>query len=313
MMQTTQDVRWEIAGKLPAISGDGRPQVSEDETQMAQELMEEVGVVLFRGFGMSVEDFRSLTRRLGNSYSLEKWTPDSLSPAGGYIGLHTEQAFLPAIPSSLWFYSVKPAPRGGATIVCDGEAVFSHLSSDAQRFLEQNDVLYWRRHSGKPPDKPYLQIVGDPPGLGRSFREGETIVNDDSYETTALCRPLVYSRFGRRPVFGNHILNTIQHKGQDEPPEIDGFHQARLSNKEQLPHELIAELKSVTSRLCMKFKLGQNDFVWIDNTRYLHGRDPFAGARQIIALKAFHADQWLPGHDPANYRSLTAGAPAATR
>jgi alpha-ketoglutarate-dependent taurine dioxygenase len=313
MIQTTHDVRWEIAGKLPAISGGRRPQVSEDEIQMAEELMEEAGVVVFREFDLSVEDFRELTKRLGNSFSIEKWAPHALSQSGPIIGLHTEQAFTPSIPSGLWFYSAKPAERGGATIVCDGAEVYANLSADTRRFLEENDILYWFRYSGHPQPLPYLRVVDDPPGCERNFREHELILHEDYYEKTALCRPLIYSRYGHRRVFGNHMLNTIRHGAQDAPPEIDGFHQARLPTKEPLPHELVAELKSVTSKLALKCKLGEKETIWIDNTRFLHGREAFQGTRQILALKAFYADQWLPGYNPADYPSRTAGPPAESR
>lgn len=306
MSEMTSDMRWELDGRLPVVYGKGRPQVSEEEVQMAEQAMESAGIVLFRGFDLSQDDFRTLTKRLGNTFSIEKWAPHAVNQKGPYIGLHTEQAFLPAIPSGLWFYSVKPAERGGATIVCDGAEVVSNLSASTRRFLEETDVLYWRRFSGKPPEQPPLRVVEDPPGIDRNFRELQTIVHDDHYETTSLCRPLIYSRFGRRRVFGNHILNTIQHDGQDEPPAIDGFHQARLPTMEPLPHELIAELKSITSELCLRFKLKEKDAVWIDNTRFMHGRDPFEGSRQIIALKAFYADQWMPGYDPADYQSRRA-------
>ncbi|HEY2295248.1 MAG TPA: TauD/TfdA family dioxygenase [Thermoanaerobaculia bacterium] len=312
MSQTTRDFRWEIPERLPVISGDGRPQVSEAEAQIAEQLMESTGVVLFRDFNISVDDFRELTKRLGSSFSDEKWAPHALSRRGPRIGLHTEQAFVPAIPSAVWFYSAKPAERGGATIICDGAEVVSQLSPASRRFWEENEVLYWHRFSGKPPE-PFRRLLKDPPELGRNYRDHELTVHDDFYETTSLCRPLIYSRVGRRPVFGNHILNTIQHDGQDEPPEIDGFHQARLPTREQFPRELIDELVGITSRLCLKCKLGQNEMVWIDNTRFLHGRDPFEGSRQMLALKAFYADQWPPGYNPADFTSHTVGAPTASR
>jgi alpha-ketoglutarate-dependent taurine dioxygenase len=312
--QLTSAVRWEIAGRLPVISGGRRPQVSEDETQAAAELMQSTGVVLFRDFDISVDDFRALTKRLGNSFSDEKWAPHALARRGGpRIGLHTEQAFIPAIPSAVWFYSAKPAERGGATVVCDGAAVVSLLSSASRQFLEQNDVLYWHRFSGQPPAVPFRRLLQDPPGLGRNYRDHELILHNDYYETTSLCRPLIYSRVGHQPVFGNHILNTVQHQGQDEPPEIDGFHQARLPTKEQFPADLLAELQSIASRLCLKFKLGEKEMVWLDNTRFLHGRDPFEGSRQMLALKAFYADQWPPGYDPADFTSHTVGPPAESR
>lgn len=312
MIQLSSDVRWEIAGQLPVLSGGGRPRVSEEEAQAAEELMDSAGVVVFRDFDASVEEFRALTKRLGASFSDEKWAPHALTRRGGpSIGLHAEQAFTPALPSAVWFYSAKPAERGGDTVVCDGAAIVSQLSPASRQFLEQNDILYWHRFSGKPQPSPYRRALDDPPFLQRNFREHELIVYDDYYEKTSLCRPLFYSRYGHRLVFGNHILNTLQHPGQDAPPEIDGFHQARMPNRERLPDELTAELTRVAAELSVRFKLGPKEFVWVDNTRFMHGRDAFEGSRQILALKAFYADQWQPGCDPADYPSRTAGPPVA--
>lgn len=293
------DVHWEIAGLLPALRGHRRSTVGPDQLQMARDCMEQAGVVLFRDFDLSIDGFRAVTKQLGSSYSTEKWTPHTTEPRGPYIGLHTEQAHLPVIPSALWFYSAEPARRGGATIVCDGAAVVRQLSTSTRRFLEQNDVLYWRRVSGAPPLHNDPQRVGDPPGLERNYRANAPVVHETHYETTALCRPLIYSRVGRLRVFGNHILNTAMHQEQDQPPEIDGFHQARMPTRRRLPHELLEELEMVTSKLLLKFKLGEREFVWIDNTRFMHGRTSFEGARRILALKAFHGDQWLPGCSPS--------------
>lgn len=301
------EVLWALKGRLPVIRGGGRPRVSEEEALLAEEAIRKSGVVLFRGFDVSVDDFRALTRRLGSTYALEKWAPDAAKPNGPFIGLHIEQAFLPSIPAAIWFYNAKPAEHGGATIICDGAEIFDALSAPMRRLLGSTDVLYWRRFSGSPPERVHVQYFTDPPGLERHFREGETIQHDGHYETTSLCRPLIRSRFARGPVFGNHILNTVTHPGQDGPPAIDGFHQARLPNREPLPQELIDELKVVTGRLCMKIKLEARDMLWVDNTRCLHGRDAFEGTRQILVVKAYHADQWLPGFDPADYPSPTAG------
>lgn len=313
MIQLTSDVRWEIAGQVPAISGGGRPRVSDEEIQAAAELMESAGVVVFRDFDASPDELRAVTRRLGATFSDEKWAPHSLGRKGPRIGLHTEQAFTPSLPSAVWFYSAQPAERGGDTLICDGAAVVSRLSADARRFLEENDILYWHRFSGSPRPSPYKRALQDPPFLERNFREHEVILHDDFYEKTSLCRPLIRSRYGHRPVFGNHILNTLKHPGQDEPPEIDGFHQARLPNREPLPEELTAELARVTEELTLQLKLGQKEFIWIDNTRLLHGREAFQGSRQMLALKAFYADQWMPGCDPADYHSRTAGPPGGAR
>lgn len=313
MSSNSGEVGWELDGRLPVLSGGRRPEVSDEEVQRAQQLMESAGLVLFRDFDLSVEDFRALTRRLGNTFSVEKFAPHARVRGGPPIGLHTEQAFRPAIPSAVWFYSAKPAEQGGATVVCDGTEVLPLLTPGARRFLEETDVLYWHRISGKPQPLPYQRVVEDPPSLGRNFREHELIEHEDHYETTALCRPLIYSRFGRRPGFGNHILNSLKHDGQDEPPAINGFHQARLPTKEPLPRELLEELRDVTTQLSMSFRLGEKDAVWVDNTRFMHGREAFEGTRQILALKAFYADQWMPGHDPADYPSRTAGPSAPAR
>ena len=93
-------------------------------------------------------------------------------------------------------------------------------------------------------------------------------------------------------MFGNHILNTIEHDDDRAgPPRIDGFHRIRTPDKQPLPENFLIELKRVVQTLEFNVTLELNDLLWVDNTRFLHGREAFEGPRYIVVRKSYDASQ----------------------
>ncbi|MDQ3810522.1 MAG: TauD/TfdA family dioxygenase, partial [Chloroflexota bacterium] len=175
-----------------------------EDAAAARAAIVQYGLVLFRGYDISGEEFLQWTERLGSGHGFTRLAPGATAPRGARIGLHTEDAMLPFIPAWIWFYAARPAASGGETLLCDGAAVASALSRRASSLLE--NVLYWWRVT-EPPERPAGPVVSDPPWIDREYR-GPVLATRNGYtEITAMCRPMIRSRVGGHAIFANHLLN----------------------------------------------------------------------------------------------------------
>lgn len=287
-----QDVSWEAGGRVPVLAGGDRRELSPDEAAAAESLQTSHGLVLFRGFDIDPQRFRSWTLQLGGAAcGSGRVAPGARDPAGVRIGLHLERIATPSVPASLWFYAVRPAKHGGETLLCDGAAVMSSLSAAACNYLEQHDMLYWARRSTPSAESSQGPELRDPPGLERNFRALPCPAQQPPYDVMSLSRPLVYSYHGRHRVFGNQILNSIAGNDDGGPPQVDRYQRVRTAAGKPLPRELLAELSAVADALCFRVKLQPQDALWLDNTRILHGREAYQGSRQILVRYGYHLDQ----------------------
>jgi hypothetical protein len=108
--------------------------------------------------------------------------------------------------------------------------------------------------------------------------------------------PIITSRVGGYRVFANHILNTISHDDNGGPPELDGFHRVRTRGGKSLPDHIIREIRHVTSNLRFSVLLQKQEILWLDNTRFMHGRESFEGSRYIVVHKGYHSSQLINDH-----------------
>lgn len=285
----------DVTACCPVVTGDGSTRPNADQIRMASQFLDAHGLVLFRRFAVVASDLASWIRLFGSSYRSARFAPGASRTSGSGIALHTEGAMTPCVPMWVWFYCIQPAKWGGDTLVCDGVRAAAALSSSSRSYLESHDVLYWKRRSG--PSGPHLetedgQILVDPPELGRSFRQIDNRYCGSYYEHWCRCRPLINSRSTGQRVFGNSILTAVRHD-DGRPPIVDGFHQVRTTTNERLPEDIVSELVAVTDQLSFDIRLKAQDLLWIDNTRFLHGRRGFRGPRQIIVQLGYHPSQRL--------------------
>jgi alpha-ketoglutarate-dependent taurine dioxygenase len=294
-------VAWEFDRRLPVWCHgcDQPPSISSNEAAAIQSIVDDYGLVLLRGFNLSGEQFlRWVSDVCGDGWGSTRLAPDATALAGPRIELHSEGAMLPFMPAWLWFYAAKTAERGGETVLCDGEAILSGLSDAALSFLADDIVYWWRSSTLEQPGK--TPVVNDPPGIDRWYRGLNVEQAETHLEITALTRPIIRSRIGGRRVFANHILNTIAHDDDGGPPKLNGFHRVRTLEGKPLPDSLIRELRDVTSSLRFSVLLHEKEMLWLDNTRFLHGREAFEGSRYIIVHKGYHPSQLLFGHDSSH-------------
>lgn len=283
------DIFREFDGRVPTLVGSAKTKWNDQEVAQVRALFCEYGVLLFRGFAECEEDFIACTKALAGPHGSIRLAPGADSGLGPAIGLHTEDAMLPAIPRAIWFYAVHTSCVGGETILCDGAAMTQLLSRPTREFLLTEEILYWWKLSAMPPKR--STILVDPIGIDRCYRGPFLSEEDGHIHMTAHCRALLRHSTGKLRIFANHILNAITHGDDGGPPEVDGFHRVRTHERRPLPCALISELQSVSSAISLCIPLRRKDILYVDNVRYMHGRAAFSGRRQIIVRKSYDATQ----------------------
>ena len=320
-----ENLAWELDGRLPVWACDGSQPGSRDRRASAavRSVLDEYGLVLLRGFDLSAEQVLRWVSDLCGGWGYTKLAPSgcdenpyrvftsefdwnmherhqlkkfgekrggTTKSRGIRIGLHTEQSHEPFIPAWIWFFVAKAADHGGETVLCDGESVVSGLSDTAFSVLA-DDIMYLRRSSTAPqPTEP--QVVSDPPGTDRRYRRQIVEQPDGFFETAALARPIIHSRVGGHRVFANRILASLLEEHDDDGGRLgEKIIRVRTRERKPLPDNLIRELRDVTSSLSFSLLLREKEILWLDNTRFLHGREAYTGPRYVTVHRRFHRSQ----------------------
>ena len=147
---------------FPACILPGRAErVTELEPAAIAALLRAHGAVLFRGFLPDESAFEELTEEFSTRFLVDEGVTRGLVPHRQAatqrvvapqpqrpFGLHAELASsTPQRPHLLWLYCVHPPSEGGATLLCDGAALYRALSPPTRRLF----AGAWVRHRGRAP------------------------------------------------------------------------------------------------------------------------------------------------------------------
>lgn len=249
------------------------------------------GALLLRDPATSLEGFLALSDRLSDrllSHGLApgqfrvtggKWSrlrpdgPDSLFNAAAAgdqaeLVLHSDYSYqMPEPPHLLWFYCLQPSRGGGATLVCDGQALFEALApADQARFLA-SPLIYerrqpraaWQDHywaSSEAELRRYLQEQGQDFEL---LPDGTLLTR---FQTSAL-----RYRDGRY-AFTNNFLGFAQTQLQN--PQARG--RVSFADGHPIDAGLVARIASRAQALTRAIEWQRGDIGLVDNSRMLHGR-----------------------------------------
>lgn len=277
---------------------------------LAEELLERHGAVLLRGCGIArAEEFHHVVSRFGDSlidsYRGGNTPREAVSegvftsteyPARYDITLHNELSYAAAWPTRLFFCCLDAPDSGGATPVCDGEALLGALSPQVRERLATGVVYQQHLHGGF--------------GLGKSWQdtyetEDRAVVEGFLRETGAdftwtpegglrvrQHRPALRKnpRTGRETWFNQ----ADQWHPSNLPGEDAQTLLSLVEDVEDLPHyvtygdgtpfsdEDLAEVRAAqrAHRLAEPWQAG--DIMIVDNMSVLHGREAFTGTRKVV-------------------------------
>lgn len=244
------------------------------------------GAVLLQGFDFEDPDFSRLAERFSSrffTHGKRDKTFDDYSievvPGQARVAPHQELGYLPFQPSYLWLLCRVPPERGGRTLVYDSAAFFDSLSPATQRLFRERRIAYHHRWwpkmwKGYWPDKSASEAVAE-----LAEFEGIHVVEDCHPEVLRfdyVTSALRHDAEGRT-LFLNSILNMHDVTRRGDPSATVMF-----EDGQPLPPELIDELEATAERVGNAINWQKRDVLVVDNSRALHAREAFEGARDVV-------------------------------
>lgn len=274
------------------------------------EACKSAGTVYFQGFGFSMEQFETFTNQYctdwqtyqGGAHERQVLNPGgdkSVYSVNFYLGqkeqlkfelpLHCDMSYIKISPPALYFYCVCPAESQGETMLCDGAAVYNQLSQSARDALHAKRIKYIRKYpqadwQGRfgTTDLDEIRAFCAKNDLDLKLDEATSTLSTE-YAVTAV----PHGRWLDRPVFRNSILPVVKQEETGRDASL-----VRFEDDTPLSPGLIAELRSVTARLTKLVPMAKGDFMFVDNTRVLHGRKQFSDPRREVAIRMARSLDW---------------------
>jgi alpha-ketoglutarate-dependent taurine dioxygenase len=281
------------------------------------------GVVLFRGFDASVDEFEKftlhfadkmvpnweamaadgamLTRKGANER--ENVSGDHLTATvNGHrrpLAWHAEDANLPISPDIMFFYCARPPVRGGATLLTDGIEVVDQCPPDIHQFLHTHRLSYTNtlplgftaRFLGTTRDK----LQDEVRDLVARFKDGEQlkidVVGEEARMTFSV--PLARTpRWSKKKAFCNrHLLERIPSRvlSQAELEAANTVHDGVIEPNDIKDTQAIMHIiNNIAHFNAYHLHWQATDMVMLDNTRVMHARGPLQqDERRILTRRCF--------------------------
>lgn len=254
------------------------------------ELYRETGVILFRGFRLTAENFRAFgdqfctgfvrNRAAGRKDISKDSRIQTVNLGGTMFPFHPEISREPWKPDVIFFGCMGAPTKGGDTQLVDGVRIVRAMKPATREKLLQQKLLYQHpttREScarwlgiDNPDAETLAQMQDSKPFRFHINPKGNYI---RAFNAPTLHRPM----FIDEPAFGNHILfSRFRHNIRNFPLLADGS---------EIPEEQCQEINELAYSLCYTHEWQKNDLLMIDNTRFMHGRPEFIddGARVILS------------------------------
>ena len=272
------------------------------ETDKLIEMFKETGVLLFRDFQSELEEFNNFAKQFGTDFMSYK--------GGGYIRrkvnegidetllsvnydhgreqdtfglpLHGEMYYLKHRPEALWFYCKTPPASEGETTICDGNELYNELSDESKALMNEKRLKYSRTYIDDEWQKIYETDDKDEAiSFARDNGLSVTFDNDSNSLSTVYFQPgVITSHWGDHKVYINNILTVQWQEDMGRTTSI-----VRFEDDEPVPRSLIDEVVAIQQRIMEPIAWKKGDFVFIDNTRTLHGRRAFSDTNRDVYLR----------------------------
>lgn len=280
-----------------------------DRDEMIQ-LFKKSGLLYFRGFHASVEQFDEFTSRfstdfmslVGGGYKRRVINEDgdkSIQSVNYDVGLehqglfplplHGEQYYLEHRPVMLWFYCVCPAAEDGETTVCDGYQLYAGLSDEVRNLFEKQRIKYirvyypadWQKRFQTDSLDVVEQFCRDNDMELQIDRAQGIVYTETLYPASTTCP------YTGRPVFINSMLPVLWQEGNGKVTSL-----VRLEDGSKIPDAVVKEITEVAARWTRNIPWQKGDLALVDNRRVMHGRNSFKDNARELYSRMVRSIDW---------------------
>lgn len=270
--------------------------------------LREHGGLLFRGFAVGgVEVFERFMRVTSGALLEYTYgsTPRTSVGGGVYtsteypahlpIPLHNEMSYSRSWPARIGFYCRRAAERGGATPVADSRRVLALISPAVRAAFAAGGVMYVRNY-GEGLDLSWEQVFGTErrdeveefcrrSGIEYEWKGGGRL------RTRQVCQATTqHPRTGEEVWFNQaHLFHvsaleaSLRERLLSQFKEEDLPRNAFYGDGSPIEEAALEEVRAAYAEASVKFNWAEGDILLLDNVLAAHGREPYAGARSILA------------------------------
>ncbi|KTD59574.1 Taurine catabolism dioxygenase TauD, TfdA family [Legionella santicrucis] len=238
------------------------------------------GVILFRGFQLELDDFSAFTKTICRKVTLDparQFASERVQLVDSgldAIPLHCENGLTPFLPDVLLFMCEIPAKQGSATTYCDGELVWEKLSVEAKSYFSSHHFYFSRTI----PQALWTKYLANELGISDAslinhslFEKMRASLSQHHFELqengdlfAKLKIHLAHSSyFSDRLNFANSLIGPSFNYQNPEIEDEQGF---------PIPVSFIQEFEQISAECTVEHQWEKQDFLLIDNTRFMHGR-----------------------------------------
>ncbi len=257
---------------------------------VVNKLFHEKGMIIFDNFNITYPEFYKFTKKFTKIYAndairrkerFRNKVLRSVDLGNRKVTLHSESSFTVTRPQIIWFMCVNPPKKntGGETVFCDGSVLWDSLSPQTKTFFKKEPLEYivnikLNNNISNLKKKWFLNF----PGVSNEFVDFKKNIMSFNYKTFAVEKNYLNSKL----FFCNHLLSV---KDEDQIEKV-------LYKNKQIPKKFIREIIQKSKKITYTHKWKKNQFVMIDNHRFMHGRNKIIknSKRDIINAQTLVAD-----------------------
>jgi alpha-ketoglutarate-dependent taurine dioxygenase len=296
---------------VPAVARPTVPTVGlaawmRDNKPRVQEILNERGAVLFRGFAIrGPADFQAVVREwspalLNYTYgstprrsTVEGVYTSTDYPADQAIPQHNEMAYARVWPRYLWFYCETAATAGGATPLADNRRISERLDPALFESFAARGVRYVRNYGSGLGVTWQQAFETEHPNEVEEFCRAWEIdfawQGSDRLWTSQRCQAVVeHPATGVELWFNQaHLFHTSALPADVRASMLDLDpgqlpRQAYYGDGEPIEDSTLDEVRAALEAEIVREPWERGDVLLIDNMLVSHGRDPFEGSRRVL-------------------------------
>lgn len=248
------------------------------------------GIVLFRGFNVTLQAFENFTDKFTTNYTVNgnitrrsvssNGTTQTVNAGDQLIPPHSEMAYTPFRPDMLWFYCETPASKGGETLVCDGLDVWSHLDSATKDLFLNRKVTYRKTFNSSQHDLNAMAHLWF----------GQTMELSKVNDTLAHIPDTLFRIEDDGCLYLEYTVPAVQKPKHHESlafanSVIVEDRTCFFQNGEPISRDLRLELFYKATNYSLQHKWQAGDVLMVDNSRMMHGRASFRDPRRNILVR----------------------------